>query len=116
MNEERHKILDKLAQGKITVEKAEKLLAAGGETSPETRAAPGTDASGRRFWKCLRDQVEPGSNSEKCDRANIRVPFKLGRAGFRFAAYIPREAHDKINQAFKEKGMDVDLAQLRHRT
>ena len=46
------------------------------------------------------------------DRVNIRVPFKLIRAGLKFAAFIPREAHDKINQAFKEKGMDVDLARI----
>ena len=32
MNEERRKILDMLAQGKITVDEAEKLLAAVGET------------------------------------------------------------------------------------
>ena len=36
MNEERRKILDMLAQGKITVEEAEKLLAAVGETEPGT--------------------------------------------------------------------------------
>ena len=108
MNEERRKILDMLAQGKVTVEEAEKLLAAVGETGP----APVTDAAGRRSWKYLRVQVEPGPTSEKGDRVNIRVPFKLIRAGLKFAAFIPREAHAKVNQAFKEKGMDVDLARI----
>ena len=110
MNEERRKVLDMLAQGKITVEEAEKLLAAVGET--ETGAATGTDAAGRRSWKYLRVQVEPGPNSEKGDRVNIRVPFKLIRAGLKFAAFIPHEAHAKVNQAFKEKGMNVDLARI----
>ncbi len=110
MNEERRKILDMLAQGKITVEEAEKLLAAVGETGPG--AAAETDASGRRAWKYLRVQVEPGPASEKGDRVNIRVPFKLIRAGLKFAAFIPHEAHAKVNQAFKEKGMDVDLARI----
>ncbi|NTU51677.1 MAG: hypothetical protein HGA94_04470, partial [Candidatus Aminicenantes bacterium] len=71
-----------------------------------------TDASGRRSWKYLRIQVEPGPASEDGDRVNIRVPFKLIRAGLKFAAFIPREAHDRVNKAFKEKGMDVDLARI----
>ena len=106
MNEERRKILDMLAQGKITVDEADKLLATIGETGPAT------GASGGRAWKYLRIQVEPGPGSEKGDRVNIRVPFKLIRAGLKFAAFIPREAHDKINQAFREKGMDIDLARI----
>ncbi len=108
MNEERRKILDLLAQGKITVDEAEKLLAAVGEPSLQ----PEADASGKRAWKYLRVQVEPGPGSESGDRVNIRVPFKLIRAGLKFAAFIPREAHAKVNQAFKEKGMDVDLARI----
>jgi hypothetical protein len=40
------------------------------------------------------------------------VPFKLIRAGLKFAAFIPREAHDKVNKAFKEKGLDIDLARI----
>jgi hypothetical protein len=110
MNEERRKILDMLAQGKITVEEADKLMAAVGETG--TGAAAGADASGRRSWKYLRVQVEPGPNSESGDKVNIRVPFKLIRAGLKFAAFIPREAHDRVNKAFKEKGMDIDLARI----
>ncbi|RPJ01395.1 MAG: hypothetical protein EHM31_05890 [Candidatus Aminicenantes bacterium] len=111
MNEERRKILDMLAQGKITVEEADKLLAAV-ETGPGAGTAAGTEASGRRSWKYLRVQVEPGPTSESGDRVNIRVPFKLIRAGLKFAAFIPREAHARVNQAFKEKGMDIDLARI----
>ena len=112
MNEERRKILDMLAQGKITAEEAEKLLDAVGDPGSGTGAAPGTDAAGRRPWKYLRVQVDPGPKSESGDRVNIRVPFKLIRAGLKFAAFIPREAHAKVNQAFKEKGMDIDLARI----
>jgi hypothetical protein len=110
MNEERRKILDMLAQGKITAEEAEKLLDAVGEPVTGTPAA--TNADGRRSWKYLRIQVEPGSDSKSGDRVNIRVPFKLIRAGLKFAAFIPREAHAKVNQAFKDKGLDIDLARI----
>lgn len=110
MNEERRKILDMLAQGKITVEEAEKLLAAIGDSSGEP--APAGSEGGRRTWRYLRVQVDPGPNSESGDRVNIRVPFKLIRAGLKFAAFIPRDAHDKVNRAFKDKGLDVDLAKI----
>jgi hypothetical protein len=110
MNEERRKILDMLAQGKITVEEADKLMCAIGETG--TEAAGGPDASGLRAWKYLRVQVEPGPNSESGDRVNIRVPFKLIRAGLKFAAFIPRDAQAKVSQAFKDKGLDIDLARI----
>jgi hypothetical protein len=108
MNEERRKILDMLAQGKISVDEAEKLLAAIGEPSLKAESDTGV----HRSWKYLRVQVEPGPGSECGDRVNIRVPFKLIRAGLKFAAFIPREAHAKVNQAFKEKGMDVELAKI----
>jgi len=26
--------------------------------------------------------------------------------------FIPREAHDRVNKAFKEKGIDIDLARI----
>lgn len=113
MNEERRKVLEMLGQGKITVDEAEKLLAAVGGAEPvETKGAAGEAASGGRAWKYLRVQVEPGPGSDKGERVNIRVPFKLIRAGLKFAAFIPREAHDKVNRAFKEKGMDIDLARI----
>lgn len=42
------------------------------------------------------------------------VPIAPGhlRAGIKFAAFIPHEAHAKVNQAFKEKGTDIDLARI----
>ncbi|MCX6567338.1 MAG: hypothetical protein NTW38_13110 [Candidatus Aminicenantes bacterium] len=108
MNEEKRKVLDMLAQGKITVDETDKLLAAIGESSEEG----GTAAGGKRSWKYLRVLVEPGPGSESNDKVNIRVPFKLIRAGLKFAAFIPREAQGKVNEAFREKGLNIDLAKI----
>jgi len=108
MNEEKRKVLDMLAQGKITVDEAEKLLAAIGETSEE----PAMGADGKRTWKYLRVLVEPGPGSESNDKVNIRVPFKLIRAGLKFAAFIPQHAQGKVNEAFREKGLNIDLAKI----
>jgi hypothetical protein len=108
MNEEKRKVLDMLAQGKITVEEADKLLAAIGEPSGEA----GTDAGGKRVWKYLRVQVEPGPGSEHGDKVNIRVPMKLIRAGLKFAAFIPQQAQSQVHDALKEKGFNVDLSKI----
>jgi hypothetical protein len=111
MSEERKKILEMLATGKITVDEAEKLLAA--LSAPETGAAGAGDAgapkSGCRYLKI---QVEPDPSSEKQERVNIRVPLKLIRAGLKWAAFIPKEAQAKVSEALSEKGIDMDLKKI----
>ena len=106
MNEERKKILEMVQQGKITVEEAEKLLAA---LDSPAEAQPGTERSDCKY---LRIMVEPGPQSEDRDRVNIRVPMKLIRAGLKWAAFIPKHAHSTINQALHEKGIEMDLTQI----
>jgi len=106
MSDERKKILDMLQRGKITVEEAEKLLAALGV--PE-EASPEAQKPGCRY---LRVVVEPGPQSEDRDRVNIRVPMKLIRAGLKWAAFVPKEAQSSINQALREKGIEMDFNQI----
>ncbi len=108
MSEEKRKVLEMLSQGKITVDEAEKLLAAIGEPDGETTPSGG----GKRQWKYLRVVVDPGPGSESKDKVNIRVPFKLIRAGLKFAAFIPREYQGKVDEALREKGMNVDLSKI----
>jgi len=108
MNEEKRKVLEMLSQGKITVEEAEKLLAAVADPSAE----PEFDAAGKRVWKYLRVLVEPGPGSESQERVNVRVPRKLIQAGLKFASFIPQNAQSQVNQALKEKGINVDLAKI----
>jgi hypothetical protein len=104
MNEERKKILEMLQQGKITVDEAEKLLAA--LSSPE-ETGPGAE---KPACKYLRVQVEPGPESKNQDRVNIRVPMRLIRAGLKWAAFIPKDAHSSINTALHEKGIEMDFS------
>jgi hypothetical protein len=107
MSEETRKILDMLHQGKIGVEEAEKLLAAVSSTSvPAEGAVTGTTEK-----KYLRIQVDPEQGSGG-DRVNVRVPMRLIRAGLKLAAFLPRDAQSQVNDALKEKGMDLDLSKL----
>jgi len=108
MNEEHRKILEMLKDGKITVDEAERLMAAVGEPEAEASSSP----AGKPGWKYLRVQVEPGPGSEAQEKVNIRVPFKLIRAGLKFAALIPKASQGKVNEALKEKGIDIDLSKI----
>jgi len=113
MSEETRKILDMLAQGKISVEEAEQLLAAlsGARTASgsKTGVASPSDKAGFRY---LRVMVEPGTGSDNGERVNIRVPLNLIRAGLKWASFIPRDARHKVNAAMQEKGLDLDFDRI----
>ena len=106
MSEERKKILEMLQEGKITVDEAENLLAA--ISVPQEREA----GRGKTTCKYLRVQVEPGPGSSDKDRVNIRVPMRLIRAGLKWAAFIPKHAQTSINQAFHERGIEMDCSAI----
>jgi hypothetical protein len=101
MNEEKRKILEMLADKKISVDDAEKLLAAVSD--------PGGEA-GRPGPKYLRVLVEPAPGNPGGDKVNIRVPLNLVRAGLKFASFIPPQAQEKINHEMREKGIPFDLS------
>ncbi len=110
MNEERKKILEMLAEGKINVEEAEKLLSAISESTTESTAGEKTD-KGR--LKYLRVIVEPGPGSETTERVNVRVPIKLIRAGIKFASLLPKDVQGKVDDALKESGISLDFSQIK---
>jgi len=110
MNENRKQILEMLAQGKITADEAERLLAAL-EQAPQTAAG---EAPRRAEAKYLRVQVEAEAKAgAEPTKVNIRVPVKLLRAGVRLTGLIPQEARDHIDAALRDKGLDFDLSRLK---
>ena len=114
MSEERRKILDMLAESKISVDEAEKLLAAlSSSDSSQDYGSSELDSQGKAKPKYLRVMVEPGPGSDTQAKVNIRVPMKLIRAGLKFAAFMPKDVHKKVNSALHEKGIDMDFNQLK---
>lgn len=113
MSEERRKILDMLSEGKITVDEAEKLLAAITENNTKSQEQQETSSVGKKSaFKYLRVMVEPGPESEKDERVNIRVPLNLIRAGLKWATFMPKHARRKVHEALHEKGIEMDLNKL----
>jgi len=107
MNENRKKILEMLAEKKITVDEAERLmqLVDEPETSRETKKSP----------KYLRVTIKPGEGGSGSDFecVNVRVPMALIRAGVKFSSLIPGDAADKIDTAMKDKGLNFSLKNLK---
>jgi hypothetical protein len=114
MSEDRRKILNMVSEGKISVDEAEKLLSAlsAGDSGQNDNSSE-LDSQGKAKPKYLRVMVEPGPGSETSDKVNIRIPMKLIRAGLKFAAFMPKDVHKKVNSALHEKGIDMDFNQLK---
>ena len=112
MSDDSRRILDLLAQGKITVDEADQLLRALGSTG----AAPATPPAGEPHEpraRYLRIAVHKAANQWRPEKqVNIRVPLSIVRSGIRLGAIIPGYAGDEITRRLRERGIDVDLSKL----
>lgn len=116
--EERRRILNILAEGKLNAAEAESLLDALGKSPAALPAAPGSADLGPRDPKYLRVLVEGYDEHERehggaASKVNVRVPFTLLRAGMRLAALLPATAHEPINRALREHGVDIDISKVK---
>jgi hypothetical protein len=110
MNEQRKDILDMLAEGKITAEEADRLIAALERDQPP--AASAVDARPKGKAKYLRVVVDTREDGEP-GRVNVRVPLQLLRAGVRLVALIPPPALERANAELNKSGVPFDLTQLK---
>jgi len=116
MSENQKKILEMLANKKISVDEAFRLLNVlkTEASAPENTAEAGT--TGKPKPKYLRVTVQPSSGHEHDDyaeRVNVRVPMSLIRSGIKFTSLLPPEARDKVTGALRDKGMDFDMRNLK---
>jgi hypothetical protein len=113
MSENQKKILQMLAEGKISVEEATRLLYLIGESAGE---GPKDSAStGRVTPKYLYIRVEPKGQDSGSDhgKVNIRVPVGFIRAGMKLKSFIPSHVADDVNKAFKAQGIGFDIRDLK---
>lgn len=113
MSEDRRQILGMLAEGKISADEAERLIAALGQSSgpyadPRPQAPPAPARA--KYLRVVVDANEPGEGPTK---VNVRVPMQLLRAGVRLSALIPPQARDQVNAAMARQGVAFDLNQLK---
>ena len=137
MSEETRRVLDLLAQGKITVDEADRLLAAIGPASngpaatgaaAATKGAATGEAPSPKYLRITvtRTGSWPGDDGEQAGRARmwpshvggrnrevtIRVPVALVRNGMRLGAMIPGLTGANLKARLRERGVDVDLSKI----
>jgi hypothetical protein len=125
MSEDRSRILNMLAEGKISAEEAERLLDA-----LDSRAAGGTTASAPDDPRVSapRDAIkgDPGPlidalpkylyvkvNAVNGDNVDVKIPIALVRSGLKLTSLIPAQAMDQINESMSEHGMSIDFSNLK---
>ncbi|HEY3868130.1 MAG TPA: hypothetical protein VGM10_07255 [Actinocrinis sp.] len=111
MNEQRRQILQMLAEGKITADEAERLIAAL-EREPSD-ALPADAPRPKSRPKYLRVLLNDSTGGNSPTRINIRVPLQLLRAGVRLTSLVPPQALGQINGALERSGVPIDLTLLK---
>lgn len=116
MTENQKKILEMLADKRINVDDAYRLLNVIDPTDNGQRGTLKTESTVKVKPKYLRVTVLPdpaNEQSQNVDRVNVRVPMSLIRAGIKLTSLIPTEARDKVNKALREKGIDFDVRNVK---
>jgi hypothetical protein len=108
------RILDMLAQGKITVDDADRLIKALGAERPELPAAADAAGDDRPPARWFRINIHKPAKDEahKPKDVNIRVPVAVLKGGMRLGAIIASFAGEKAAQRMKERGIDLDLSTI----
>jgi hypothetical protein len=115
MSEDRSRILNMLAEGKITAEEAERLLdalgtRAGGAAAPGGPAIKGDPGP---LLEALPKFLYVKVNSENGDTVDVKIPIALVRSGLKLTSLIPPQAMDQINSSMSEQGMSIDFSNLK---
>ena len=106
MNDNRRQVLEMLANGKISAEEAERLIAALERTANGTGATAMTETDKVKNLRVLVDTKDPVEGPTK---VNVRVPMQLLRAGVRLTGVIPASAREEVNNALRKEGIAFDI-------
>jgi hypothetical protein len=117
MSVDRDRILNLLAEGKISAEEAGRLLDAVAPGEPaEKTGAPGFSAvkgDPTRLVEALPKFLYVKVNSDNGDTVDVKVPIALVRSGLKLTSLIPPQAMDEINSSMAEHGMSIDFSNLK---
>ena len=114
MSENRRQILQMLADGKITADEADQLIAATQRASGAATMVEEPPVRRPNKPKYLRVVVDAGAGyGEGPAKVNVRIPMQLLRAGVRLGALIPAQAREQVNAALRENGIPLDVSQIR---
>ncbi len=117
MSEDRSRILNMLAEGKITAEEAERLLDALDSRAPAGAApaasGPAIKGDATPLLEALPKYLYVKVNAENGDNVDVKIPVALVRSGLKLTSLIPPQAMDQINDSMSEHGMSIDFSNLK---
>ena len=112
MSDEGRRVLELLAQGKISVDEADQLLRVLNDKGGRADASPSDAMAVAAKPRFMRIHVhKPGKPGREDKDVNIRVPMALIRGGMRLGTMIPG-FHASMNARLRERGIDVDLSKM----
>jgi hypothetical protein len=114
MSEDRTRILNMLAEGKISADEAERLLDALETHKTEASAAePAIKGDPTPLLNALPKYLYVKVNSVDGDKVDVKVPLALVRSGLKLTSLIPPQAMDQLNEQMTDKGISIDFSNLK---
>ena len=113
MGDNQKRILQMLAEGKISVEEATRLLSLVGPDTGVADAAVSREPKPSPKYLYVKVEPKEGAKDAEKGRVNVRIPVGLIRAGMKLRALIPDKAADDMNRAMKEKGFNFDIRDIK---
>lgn len=114
MSDDTRRVLDLLAQGKVTVDEAQQLLGAiNAPAADEAGSGARADQGERPKPRWVRIAIHKSAKDGRHDKdLNIRVPIAIVRNGMRLGALIPGLAGEQVAARMRERGLDADFSKL----
>ena len=115
MTDNQKRILEMVADKKITVDEAYRLLSLVQPSVDSGDQGPKEQKPSPKYMRVVVDTEHSWEGG--CDRGpahiNIRVPVALLRAGVKLATLIPPEAYNEMDEKLKNKGIMFDLRNMK---
>ena len=132
MSEDRIRILNMLAEGKLSAEEAERLLdalearggaaaaavdagagATGGATGTSAAVGPAITGDPTPLLNALPKFLYVKVAAANGDNVDVKIPLALVRSGLKLTSLIPPQAMEQLNESMSEHGMSIDFNNLR---
>jgi len=117
MSEDRVRILNMLAEGKITAEEAERLLDALESRTPNSAATESAPSAIKGdptpLLNALPKFLHVKVDGEEGEKVDVKVPLALVRSGLKLTSLIPPQAMDQINEQMAQSGMSIDFTNFK---
>jgi hypothetical protein len=110
MSSEKRRILDLLAQGKVSADEAERLLEAVEVPAGMTSSAPISEDRQKPRFFCVKVDAKEGQNlghGRHRDHVNIKIPLALMKAGVKLGSVLPGGARERVEGHLGQHGLDL---------